>query len=793
MAAIGTLISFDEFIKRYNVEIPRIQRDYTYGSGTPKTEEVVDKLLSDIYTTLLNPEGEMILDFVYGSHNEHGNFEPLDGQQRLTTLFLLHLFAACCSGVNPSSLIFRYSTRDNTSVFCEAITDPSRFKYEKEGDKISEQITDCAFWRSSFQDDPSIMSMLVVLDKIEAKFKELATDGELWRLLNNNCRIKFYCLDFEEFGLSDDLYIKMNSRGKGLTEYEIFKSQLEKFIDITLGDKDLMYEFAKKFDTDFTDLVWSEQYYDRGRIDDSFVMLFRNILSIRNFLRGNTKYLESLPSLGDYLPPRKDDERKHVPSWFIDKEDIRFIIDFLDAFHRLFHLAEKSTDNRSANDIFWSSVFYNSASVLGDNDSRIRLFTTDLNIFRTACNRALRNSERVLIYAQYSSLKKFGNDTFIEDPNSCVSALRALRHIRNLVENSDDELARPDYIAAMLSEVDTILDGGLASMEKSQFNTYQFQEETGKEQEQSLWEQLFDFENHDILRGALSLFAPSLDNRLFAIDDDNVFSQLTCRLEKIRTIFDNQSRENDHLIRAALLSNGDFGQISRSDIKYNRACYMYGRMPASWRLLLTKSRAFDQSRILIVLDSLDLSTPLSIKVLPMDDWKYYATRPEWYDQTYFSYNLPKYGHYYFKDPDSPLEVYLLQSTSCADDNVMWKLLNWLLQYTLLKSGTLAGDQTRLGDRKTAPELWIMDIYSVDLCKGGWKIWHKDNQAELVRRLKDLHYNVSDEGVVSPNPDVDYIQFGVQVITDINDIILPAISMMEIKDNGSPVETEAPEQ
>lgn len=223
MAAIGTLISFDEFIKRYNVEIPRIQRDYTYGSGTPKTEEVVDKLLSDIYFTLNASEGELILDFVYGSHNEDGNFEPLDGQQRLTTLFLLYLYAASCADINPSSLIFRYSTRDNTTVFCESITNPQLFKYNRNGGKISEQITDCAFWRSSFQDDPSIMSMLVVMDKIEAKFKNLAKYGELWTRLNNDCRIKFYCLDFEKFGLSDDLYIKMNSRGKGLTEYEIFK------------------------------------------------------------------------------------------------------------------------------------------------------------------------------------------------------------------------------------------------------------------------------------------------------------------------------------------------------------------------------------------------------------------------------------------------------------------------------------------------------------------------------------------------------------------------------------------
>ena len=786
MAAIGTLISFDEFIKRYNVEIPRIQRDYTYGSGTPKTEEVVDKLLSDIYSTLIAPEGEMILDFVYGSHNENGNFEPLDGQQRLTTLFLLYLYAASSADINPSSLIFRYSTRDNTTVFCESITNPQLFKYDRNGDKISEQITDCAFWRSSFQDDPSIMSMLVVLDKIEAKFKDLAADGDLWRRLNNDCRIKFYCLDFEKFGLSDDLYIKMNSRGKGLTEYEIFKSQLEKYIDVALGDKELMYEFAKKFDTDFTDLVWSEQLYNKDVIDDSFVMLFRNLLAIRNFKRGRTAYLENLRSLSDYLPPKENEEREVIPSWYIEKDDVEFIVHFLDTFHSLFSLAEQDPDGRTANDIFWSKVFYQTLSILGNGDERIRLFTTDINLFRSACNKMLKNPERIMFYAQYYALSKHTYEEII-DPEKGIPVLRALRHIRNLVENSDDELARPDNIAALLTEVETILDGAIGSMAKSKFNTNQFEEEKSKEANLTRWESLYHYESHDILRGALSLLAPQTNVKPFDIDNDSVYDTLTSRLNKICYIFDDNSAQNDHFIRAALLSHGDFGRISNTYLNTGRACYMYGRMFSSWRLLLTKNRVYDQSRILAFLDSFDTSQPLSIQDLPISDWRFYATRKEWYDQTYWSYNYPQYGYYYTKDPSSPIEIYLLQSTSCADDNVMWKLLNWLLEFTLKRDGILVDGQARLGDRQTAPELWILDSFSIDICKDGWRIECRDNLNEMIRMLRDIHYSVSDDGVVSFKADQDYVHFGVDLVTNIKDIILPALQMMKVPEKPQDIE------
>ena len=38
--------------------------------------------------------------------------------------------------------------------------------------------------------------------------------------------IEFYKLSLDNFGLTDDLFIKMNARGKKLTTFEIFKSDM---------------------------------------------------------------------------------------------------------------------------------------------------------------------------------------------------------------------------------------------------------------------------------------------------------------------------------------------------------------------------------------------------------------------------------------------------------------------------------------------------------------------------------------------------------------------------------------
>ena len=69
--------------------IPKIQR--SYAQGRKEEVQVREGILQELFTTL--KEGRDIeLNFIYGSLKENGNYELLDGQQRITTLFLLHLY-----------------------------------------------------------------------------------------------------------------------------------------------------------------------------------------------------------------------------------------------------------------------------------------------------------------------------------------------------------------------------------------------------------------------------------------------------------------------------------------------------------------------------------------------------------------------------------------------------------------------------------------------------------------------------------------------------------------------------
>ena len=78
--------------KKLKISIPIIQRDYAQGRMDSKSSNIRNKFLDEIFNRLDNDEN-LFLDFVYGNI-EGDKFIPIDGQQRLTTLFLLHLYFA---------------------------------------------------------------------------------------------------------------------------------------------------------------------------------------------------------------------------------------------------------------------------------------------------------------------------------------------------------------------------------------------------------------------------------------------------------------------------------------------------------------------------------------------------------------------------------------------------------------------------------------------------------------------------------------------------------------------------
>lgn len=270
MTNCGHCINFIEHCSDYNkITIPIIQRDYAQGrDGTDNSEfaalckEVRSELINNLKDAIVNNR-QLTLDYIYGS-KENGIFYPIDGQQRLTTLFLLHWYIASKEGIIDSIKDelkkFSYETRDTAQEFCLALC-AMKIAITKipSGQLLSQQIKDDSKYYNVFNSDPTVKAMLVMLDTIHAAFKDI--NIPVYERLNN---IKFWELDLENFGLTDDLFVKMNARGKRLSRFDIFKSELEaalKRAAIMAGKHDIdgnAITWITEIDNDYLDAFWKE-------------------------------------------------------------------------------------------------------------------------------------------------------------------------------------------------------------------------------------------------------------------------------------------------------------------------------------------------------------------------------------------------------------------------------------------------------------------------------------------------------------------------------------------------------
>lgn len=270
-------ISFWQLLSDYKIEIPKIQRDYAQGRTDKKTTTLRENFLNALIEAIKEKDKKLELDFVYGDV-KGDTLQPLDGQQRLTTLFLLHWYIALKSGKleeNKELLKkFTYETRTSSREFCEQLVSEEIGK----GNTISEQIKDSTWFFISWEKDPTIKGMLCMLDAIDEKLKEKNYNSFWKKLTSDNPPITFYFMALNDVGLTDDLYIKMNARGKQLTAFENFKADFEKHCEENSFEENMNFEetFFYKIDTAWTDLFW--KYKDEeNRIDNQFMRFIAEI------------------------------------------------------------------------------------------------------------------------------------------------------------------------------------------------------------------------------------------------------------------------------------------------------------------------------------------------------------------------------------------------------------------------------------------------------------------------------------------------------------------------------------
>ena len=617
---------FDDATVR-RIIIPNIQRDYAQGRDTAEIRRVRDRFLDALFKAVTN--GKSIkLDFVYGDLKD-GTLTPLDGQQRLTTLFLLHWYAAIKENIPPDETAFlknfSYDTRPDSREFCKFLVD-SKIPLDE---KLSAAIENLADFPLGWRKDPTVSSMLVMLDAIDKKFRGVEN---LWGKLKDGA-ISFYFLSIKDMGLTDELYVTMNSRGKLLTEFEHFKAELKNKLDAL--DTKLSDRIILKIDTDWTDLLWT--YRDRDNlIDDGFLSYFAFLCDVILYRKGGTpqgKSRDTFDLLERFFSGGNDTARANVE--FMEK-----------SFDCWCTLAKREKISN-----FFAARVTRGSRINKDvnQHERGKIITYfDATDFFGDCLRSGKNfslGKTVMLYAF---------QVYLLNTNKVFDAdfRRRIRIVNNLVINSADaELSNSETrnngnrIPAMLEQVDSIIiDGKILQRTEIQtsncdnFNENQIREE----REKILWlkshpdkaESLFALEDHYLLYGQIGIVGLE-----YAEHFGRFISLFRCDYDKIS---------------CALLVMGDYMQAVKNSARYQ----LGSTNPKSWQSLFHKSTlvdGFDKTKEF--LDKLLGKTKnftndflqqiiddylAECELYAAFDWKYYFIK-------YAEFRPSRYGKYLWED------------------------------------------------------------------------------------------------------------------------------------------------
>lgn len=637
------------------IEIPLIQRDYAQGRDMPKVEDIRRRFVGALKKALINNE-PITLDFVYGEIDNNRTLIPLDGQQRLTTLFLLHWYIARREGVSEDKLAFltkfSYATRYSAREFCKRLVSPD-YQPDFNRDRLSDEITDQSWMPLDWENDSTISAMLRMIDYIHVMFNNSCNN--LWPRLEAGC-ISFYFLPIKQLGATDDLYIKMNSRGKPLTEFENVKAEWEACIKAISPSimpqqdaEQLQHRIEQKMDLDWTDLLWPYRNGQTGSsaddvVDDKFIRYLRFLTDIIYYKDEELKKNSSdILSIVEDLFRGSEKAPEHLE--FIERGfDCWLHVDIEHLFNTYLTTTPTASDPQKCVVAAPVNVFAQACYTYGDMNGHTRLFPIGRSVMLYA----------FLYYLQH---KKTISD---------IQFARRIRIITNLIKQSEYEL-REDNMPNLLRQTEYILTHGDVEEGYLSFNANQLAEE----HEKAAWLQthadkadtLCRLENHPLLQGAIRVIG--LDHIDFT---DRFYSLFAC----------------DHsLVNRALLSIGDYALLVNNRFQIGSGSADFD---SSWRAIFSTSQQGIAPKRDILLALLSQSQHFTNDVLQsvIDrylretreyDWrhnlvKYDAMRPE------------RYGMYFW-DEENPHEkrgynilmMWTEKSISGRNYNIFLKALN----------------------------------------------------------------------------------------------------------------------
>ena len=638
-----------------SIEIPLFQRDYAQGRNSEQARNIRERFIADLCGALDSTK-DIHLDFVFGDVVK-GTLYPLDGQQRLTTLFLLHCYLAWCLSEMAAAPqpwhAFHYATRPGARAFCQFLT---QCRPDMDTQPLSEWLRDQADYLPTWKHDPTIQGMLVVLDTLHKHYWGQPTERlrAAWLRLTDPDKpaISFLLLPVAAQKLDNTLYVKMNSRGRPLTEFENFKAELEALLrENSTIPGDEVDVFSHRIDTDWADLFW-EYRGDNHLIDEEFMRYMRFLFEVQAWKQGlavdlRHSDLKALNGLATELLGSTAADAHNVFAWMVQ------------AFNVWIQAQADGICGAKAIGPLFSQFFTRQAT---NSTTPLRIFNfrdfdeLGVDMFHACCELygtgRWRLAHTLLLYGVLQGRME---GTPLQD------LLPRLRLLRNLIEASQDEIraGERNNMPVLLREVEKIISGGpLENI--TTFNQVQVANELAKQAfvgaHPALLDALHQLEDHELLRGGLTVFD---------LDPEQATTTFMRRAKQLPNLFAQTFTQ----VASALMANGNDGRSVKRTSGYRLTYLGAPRKSEPWEDLFRARRGEKPhpttTPLMALLDDMSAGQTLTSVI---DAYLNHSETPKNWRYYIVKYEAMRRGESgcYVISPNAGYSISMLRGDSCDD-------------------------------------------------------------------------------------------------------------------------------
>lgn len=552
------------FTEKNRIVIPDMQREYCWAETISpiNNKNLVSKFIGDLLEQNRNENKETQLGLLYAYESPKNDFQLCDGQQRITTLYLLlgylytlgtfkklnrnienFLVLDATENKNTYEIRLQYAIRESTLYFLNDLVN-QYFLSGKTQDGIlpSDLIKKSDWYFNEYTLDPSIQNILIALDTFYEE-KEVFSDNFCNFILE---KLSFLYFDMENRSYGEEQFVVLNTTGQPLTRTEnlkpLFLGGVDNSVHLQNGKTNLRH-YADLWE-DWELFFWENRQSGEQTADSGLREFFRWIFIIE------------ATNVGDAL--QSDKENYNIAQSALSQSPFDFFdlsqekTSILDLINKYFEVLKKI---QSDDDVKNRFLF------LGEL-SQIALF----EFLPLICY--LKEFEVTTENISFKRLKQFFKSRAKDNnvgKSSITTTIRAIQIIKAMRNAGDEDIANYSNYESVASE--TILN----KLEKLKFDILINANSNRENIEKSFWA-AEDFKSTNGNIGFLFFAIEKVKNGYF-IDSQSFEID---KFERMRKIVSLTFEEPSDLMRRTLLTFGHYYKWHGHTYNLNAERYSLG-------------------------------------------------------------------------------------------------------------------------------------------------------------------------------------------------------------------------